>query len=102
VIAGQDSVYASAVIDRSSNEIVLKLVNTNGAAQNREIVFDGASNLNSNALVTILKGNQLAEMNSITEPFKIKPVNEQIQLKDKTLSLAMTPYSVNVVRIKIR
>jgi alpha-L-arabinofuranosidase len=102
IIAGQDSVYASAVIDKSSNEIVLKIVNTDGTVQNREIVFDGVANLNASAAVTMLKGDKLDEMNSLNDPFKIKPVNQQVDLKGKTLSLAMAPYSVNVVRIKMR
>lgn len=102
VIAGRDSIYASAVIDKSSNEIVLKIVNTDGAVQSREIVFDGVSNLNANAVATVLKGDQLDAMNIISEPFKIKPANQQIELRGKTLSLTMSPYSVNVVRVKMR
>lgn len=101
-VAGQDSIYASAVIDRGSNDIVLKIVNTDGAAQIREIVFDGATNLNTSATVTMLKGSQLDEMNSLSDPDKIKPVNQQVELKGKTLSLSMAPYSVNLVRIKMK
>jgi alpha-L-arabinofuranosidase len=50
----------------------------------------------------MLKGDLLDEMNSLTDPFKIKPVNQQVELKGKTLSLSMAPYSVNIVRIKMR
>jgi alpha-N-arabinofuranosidase len=101
-IAGQDSIYASAVIDKSSNDIILKIVNTDKGEQSREIVIDGVSGLNNTAIVTVLKADRLDDLNSLTEPVKIKPVNQQINFNGKTVSLTMPPYSVNVVRIKMR
>jgi alpha-L-arabinofuranosidase len=102
VIAGQDSIYASATIDRSSNEIILKIVNTDDKEQQREIVIDGVNNLNSTANLTVLKAGHLDELNSITEPFNIKPADHQISLNGKMVSLSLAPYSVNVVRIKMK
>jgi alpha-N-arabinofuranosidase len=102
VIAGQDSIYASATIDRSSNEIILKLVNTDDKEQQREIVLDGVDNLNNTAKLTVLKADRLDELNSVAEPFNIKPADQQISLDGKTVSLSLAPYSVNVVRIKMK
>jgi alpha-L-arabinofuranosidase len=100
-IAGQDSIYASAVLDKASNEIVLKIVNTDDTEQKRDIVIDGAASLNSSAKLTVLKADHLDDLNSITEPVKIKPVDQQISLSGKTVSLILAPYSVNVVRVKM-
>ena len=99
-IAGQDSIYASAVLDKASNEIVLKIVNTDDREQKRNIVIDGAANLNSAAKLTVLKAD-LDDLNSIAEPVKIKPVDQPISLNGKTVSLTLAPYSVNVIRIKM-
>jgi alpha-L-arabinofuranosidase len=101
VIAGQDSLYASAVLDKRSNEIVLKIVNTDDREQERDIVIDGVSSLANIATVTVLKAGTLDDMNSLTEPVKIKPVDREISVRGKTISLTLAPYSVNVVRVKM-
>jgi alpha-L-arabinofuranosidase len=101
VIAGQDSIYASAVVDKTSNEIILKLVNTDNKEQKRDIVIDGAAKLNGSAELTVLKADRLDDLNSIAEPVKVKPVDQQINLNGKTVSFTLAPYSVNVLRIKM-
>ena len=101
VIAGQDSIYASAVLDRRTNEIVLKIINTDDREQNRDIVLDGVSSVHNTANQTILKADHLYDQNLLTEPQKIKPVDRQIPLNGKTISVTLAPYSVNVIRIKI-
>jgi alpha-L-arabinofuranosidase len=101
VIAGQDSLYASVVLDKRSNEIVLKIVNTDDREQERNVVIEGASSLANTAMVTVLKAGTLDDMNSLTEPVKIKPVDREISVRGKTISLTLAPYSVNVVRVKM-
>jgi alpha-L-arabinofuranosidase len=101
IITGKDSIYASAVLDKRTNEIVLKIVNTDDREQKREIVFDGVSHLADTATLTVLKADALDDMNSLTEPVKIKPGDKQIPVTGKTVSLSLAPYSVNVVRIKM-
>jgi alpha-L-arabinofuranosidase len=101
MITGQDSIYASAVLDKRTNEIVLKIVNTDDREQKREIVFDGVSPLADTATLTVLKADALDDMNSLTEPVKIKSADKQIPVTGKTVFLSLAPYSVNVVRIKM-
>jgi alpha-L-arabinofuranosidase len=101
VIAGQDSIYASAVLDKRSNEIVLKIVNTDDSEQKMDIVIDGVSPSANSATVAVLKADALDDMNSLTEPVKIKPIDKQLPLTGKTISLSLAPYSVNVVRVKM-
>lgn len=100
-VAGQDSIYASAVIDNSSKEIVLKIVNTDDREQKRDILIEGMSTSNSMATLLVLKADRLDDLNSLSEPVKIKPVSQQIGVNGKTVSLTIAPYSLNVVRIKM-
>jgi alpha-L-arabinofuranosidase len=100
-IVGQDSIYASAVLDRRTNEIVLKIVNTDDRELERDIVIEGVSPSANSATLTVLKADALDDMNSLTEPVKIKPIDKQLPLTGKTISLSLAPYSVNVVRVKM-
>ncbi len=100
-ITGQDSCFASAVLDRKTNEIVLKIVNTDGQEKKRDIMIEGA-NPGTTAMLTVLKSGDLNELNSIGDPTKIKPVDQQVSVNGKTLALNLAPYSVNVVRVKMQ
>jgi alpha-L-arabinofuranosidase len=100
VLEGADSLYASAVIDKKTNDVIVKIVNASGKVQSNQVVIDGVRKLNSRATLTVLTGG-LDDVNSINEPTKISPKDQQIQLKGKAVSLTMQPYSLNVIRVKI-
>ena len=101
ILAGQDSLYASATIDKNTNELIVKLVNASGHAQTREIQVSGIKKLNENASLTVLKGEELSDMNSIAEPTNVQPVEQKLKLKGKNMALPLAPYSFTVVRVKM-
>jgi alpha-L-arabinofuranosidase len=100
VLEGADSLYASAVIDKKTNDIIVKIVNASGKPQSNQVVIDGVKKLNSKATLTVLTGNP-DDVNSINEPTNVSPKDQQIQLKGKAVSLTMQPYSLNVIRVKM-
>jgi alpha-L-arabinofuranosidase len=100
-LAGQDSLYASATIDKKTNELIVKLVNAGGVHQNRNIEFAGIKKLNADAVVILLKGDELSDINSIEDPTNVKPTEQKLKLKGKTVSLPMAPYSFTVLKIKM-
>lgn len=100
VIAGQDSCFASACIDKATNELIVKIINTSGKEQSKEIVINGV-NLGNTGIQTVLKGEKLDDVNSFTEPAKIKPVDKEIRVSGKKISMPLAAYSFNVVRIKM-
>jgi alpha-L-arabinofuranosidase len=101
VISGQDSLYASACIDKATNELILKLVNTSGKSQTRNIAVDGVKNLNSAAKMTILQSSDLNKVNSLDAPTAISPTDANVVVKGKKMNLSLAPYSFNIVRIKM-
>ena len=101
ILAGQDSLYASATIDKNTNELIVKLVNASGQAQTREIQVSGIKKLKENASLTVLKGEELTDMNSIAEPTNVQPVEQKLKLKGKKMALPLAPYSFTVVRVKM-
>ncbi|MFL5809562.1 MAG: alpha-L-arabinofuranosidase C-terminal domain-containing protein [Flavisolibacter sp.] len=100
-ITGQDSCFASAVIDQKNREIILKIANTSDKLLTRDIVVNGVTNLNTTASLIVLKGEQLDEVNSFSDPSNIKPVEKQVSMNGKTIPLLLAPYSFNVLRIKM-
>jgi alpha-L-arabinofuranosidase len=99
-LAGQDSLYASSVVDKNTNELIVKLVNVSGKIQNREIQIEGIKKLNENASLIVL-ADDLQEVNSISEPTNVKPVEQKLKLKGKKISLPLAPYSFTIVRVKM-
>lgn len=100
-LEGQDSLYASATIDKNTNELIVKLINVSGHSQTRDIQVTGVKKLNADAKMTILKSGELNDVNSFSEPERVAPVEQSIKLKGKTISLPLMPYSFTIVRVKM-
>jgi len=100
-VTGQERVYASAVWDENTNELIIKVVNASDREQTKEIVLEGAAKVNSKATLIVLKSETLDGVNSISEPKKISPVEQPLSLKGKKLSLPLAPHSFSVVKIKL-
>jgi alpha-L-arabinofuranosidase len=99
-LAGQDSLYASSAIDKNTNELIVKLVNVSGKIQKGEIQVEGIKKLNENATLIVL-ADELEELNSISEPTNVKPIEQKLRLKGKKISLPLAPYSFTILRVKI-
>ncbi len=101
VVAGQDSLYATASIDTNTNEIIIKLVNASAQSRNNTISLQGIKKMASKASMTVLQSDDLFSVNSIAAPQKISPKESVIDVKGKKIELAQAPYSFTVVRIKL-
>lgn len=100
-LTGQNGLYASAVLDKGSDEIILKIVNTSAGVQNNNIELQTSRKVNTKALMTVLKNENLAAMNTIDNPEVVKPADQEITLKGKKITISSAPYSFTVVRIKL-
>jgi len=99
-LTGQNGIYASSVIDKESNEIILKLVNYSTQSQTRDITIQTKKSLVPSAKLSVLKSANLSDMNTIDNPQVIVPADREIKLKGRNLTVTMEPYSFNLVRIK--
>lgn len=99
-LKGQDSLYASATIDKNTNEIIIKLVNVSAGIQTKEIQVTGVKKVNEEVVLTSIKTGELDAVNSFNEPGKVMPSEKKIKIKGKKVSLALEPYSFTVLRIK--
>jgi alpha-N-arabinofuranosidase len=100
VIAGKDSLYAAAAIDKNTNELIIKLVNAQDKAQVKQINVDGKKLATTGKLIT-LQSDDLNAMNSFDNPMNVAPKEDAVSIKGKQISLTLQPYSFTIVRVKM-
>ena len=100
IIAGQDSVYASAVKDTKTNELIIKVVNASSTAKVRKVTIAGNKKA-SNGTITLMQNNQLDAVNSFENATHIRPVQQPLTIKNNSISMDLKPYSFSVIRIPL-
>lgn len=101
-IAGQDSLYATAAVDKNTNELIVKLVNVSGKVQTKDITIDGVKKIQSQGKWIVLKSDELNEVNSFAQPKAVSPAEQTIAVKNKKINISVAPYSFNIIRVKMQ
>ena len=101
VVAGQDSLYAVASVDTSTNELIIKLVNASGKERMNTLLLEGVKKIDTKAIVTVLKNDDLYSLNSFNQPMKVAPEETIITFKGPKINLTTAAYSFTVVRLKL-
>jgi alpha-L-arabinofuranosidase len=101
-VTGQKGIYATAAWDANTKEIIVKLVNTTATEVKHALQFAGTKKLNATGTLTVLKNQDLSAVNSFETPANIKPSEEKIAIKGKAASVRLAPYSLSVVKIKVK
>ena len=100
-LTGQNNLYASAVKDANTKEIIVKLVNTASTPQEVSVDLKG-SKLASKGSVLTLSSPNLTDENSFSAPQKISPKESEYKLKGEKASMSLPPYSVTVLKLKMK
>ncbi|MEO6894461.1 MAG: alpha-L-arabinofuranosidase C-terminal domain-containing protein, partial [Ginsengibacter sp.] len=100
-LAGQDSLYVSSVIDKNTNELIIKVVNSSGVAQSNIFQLDVSKKIATEAKITTLQSNDPESENSFEKPFNVVPVDTEIAVKKKQIIFKSAPYSLSVIRVKM-
>jgi alpha-L-arabinofuranosidase len=101
VIAGQDSLYASASIDAATKELIIKLVNVSGREKQSSLNIEGVNKLNCTGSLIVLLDNDLNKMNSFEQPTLVSPKESTIKIKGKKVDHTTAPHSLTILRIKM-
>ncbi len=99
-VTGQDSLYASAVIDKNTNEVILKIVNSAGTYKAISFAVEGVKKLATEASITVLSGLP-EEINTLDNPFTVAPISTKKAIKGKKIDLSLKPNSLTVIRVAI-
>ena len=100
-LTGQHELYASAVTDTRTKELILKLVNTADDTQEVSVAIDGIR-LNSKGEAEVLTSASLNDENSFDAPKAVSPKTEDIKLSGGTLKMSLAKNSLTVVRLKTK
>jgi alpha-N-arabinofuranosidase len=98
-VAGQDGCFATASLDRNTNELVIKFVNTAASAQKVSFKINGGSYQKQATLIT-LKSEKDSDENSLTSPTAVSPVQTALAVNGKTVNVDVEPYAFKVIRLK--
>lgn len=101
-LKGQDSIYASACIDKKTSEVIIKIVNASHKPIERLIIINGVKLAGNEAEAVILSNTDLNAYNTMSIPDNIKPVNKKIKLDGEKFAYLMDSYSFTVLKIKIK
>ncbi len=100
-VIGQDSLYASAVSDAATGEIIVKVVNAANKVQKMHIDFDG---LKKHHLVsgtcTYLQNNEWTAVNTLEEE-KVFPRLRPVSVNARFLDLELQARSFGVYRLQV-
>lgn len=100
VVAGQDSLYASACIDAATKELIIKVVNASDKPQVNTLQLDGVKKVAAKGKLTVMQA-ELTALNSFDSPTNVAPVESTIAIKGKKIQLNSSPYSFSVLRVKL-
>jgi alpha-L-arabinofuranosidase len=101
ILSGQDGLYASAVTDKNSKEIIIKIVNSSAAEKTTSYLLEGYKKLAAQATVTVLTGGA-EEINTVDNPFNIVPAVSTTSVKGKKVDVVLKPFSFTVIKIGIK
>ncbi|TKB95228.1 alpha-L-arabinofuranosidase C-terminal domain-containing protein [Pedobacter cryophilus] len=100
-LIGDGGIFASSVVDKKTNELILKIVNTSDKEAESSFNVEGVNKLPSKANLTVLTSNNLGDVNSISKPSEVVPNETQIAIKGKTVKLKLAANSFSVLRVKM-
>jgi alpha-L-arabinofuranosidase len=99
-VTGQNGMFASAVWDQDAREVIVKVVNAGDSSKETEFRLSGNKRYAGVAVVTTLASSDPDKVNSFTDPEAVKPVQDTVSFKAKSVKLSLKPGSLTVIRIK--
>lgn len=98
-VKGQGGLYASAVADKPSGTIIIKVVNTTEKAQEVMLHVKGWRNVASTTVTTLHADSNVAT-NSFEHPHAVEPVTQTVNVQDGELKLQVGSRTLAVIRLK--
>lgn len=96
-LTGGDSVYASAVINKPTGEVIIKMVNISSAHVSYKVNINGTHPNQKQATMTVLASDQPLAYNTLEKQENIFPVQKKVDVKKDGATVELEPMSLNVL-----
>ena len=100
-LTGQDGIYASSVLDKNKNVIILKIVNTSDTAKKINYTFNGLKAAVRKGTQTVLKSDAMEQENTLDNPTAVVPVTKDITVSGNRLDVELASKSFSVYTIQL-
>ena len=94
--------FYSATYSPDGGALYVKLVNASSTAQPITLKLSGADHLQKSGKVVSLSANSTQETNTISNPERIKPVENELKNVSGSFEYVLAPYSIDVLELKTR
>lgn len=99
-VTGKNNMYATAVIDSNTKEVIIKIVNTGDKAQKTDITLKGKKVASQGTMTTLGNENLTSENNFGKEA--ITPKTGKFATKGSSISAEIPAYSFVVLKVKLQ
>ena len=99
-ITGQDGMYATAVYDANSKEVIIKVVNTSAQAQTTAIKVKGKKLASTGTKITLTNSNLNSENSFGVE--NVKPEESSFSLNGKKIAVEIPAYAFVILKVEIK
>ncbi len=95
------ALYASSTLDKAANQIIVKVVNVDTKPQDTEIDL-GTVSVGKTAERIVLTSEKSTDENSLSEPKKVAPVADSVEIAGAKFKATFVPNSLTVLRIPVK
>ncbi len=102
-LKGQDSIYASAIVDKEKSEVIVKIVNAGNKAKDLNLSLAGLKKnfKTQQAQIVYMQSGDLSVQNTLDKPLQIVPQNNFVEIKDKTVKMELLRQGFYVIKVKM-
>ncbi|HYO24683.1 MAG TPA: alpha-L-arabinofuranosidase C-terminal domain-containing protein, partial [Lacipirellulaceae bacterium] len=101
-LAVTKALYASATRDDASGEVIVKVVNTSAQPTETTINLKGIAGVKPGAKAIVLTSENPTDENSLEEPHKVAPQEEELQLAGPEFVRELPGNSLTVFRVGVK
>ena len=101
ILSGKDSLYATAAIDKNTNEVILKLVNISGKSMPVNLNLEKTGLQKQAAKMYVLKAADKEAFNTLDNPDAVVPAEKLVDVKNNKIDVLLDGSSLTVIRIAV-
>ena len=94
--------YAVAGLNKTADEVILKVVNSANNVQETDIHLAGVKEIQPSATAIVLTSEKSTDENTLENPAKVVPVTQSLNNAGKDFRHKFPANSVTVLRLKIK